>query len=185
MVEATIQLPEETLRKIKALGVLRGSPDLDALIAQMVDKAVTNALLDEVLGSEGASARMSPLPPVQLRPQPEFTDLTGISSGLGDPEPEDETPAAPGKRKPRRPKAVAAPPPSDADLEHELEVDDPSTEAKVEAPSFADQMGGDAPTAEEAFGAAAGMPAPVRVPEPKRPSRRASINPKRVSAFVG
>jgi hypothetical protein len=188
MVEVTLNIPDDTIKKIRALHILIGEPSapIDDLIVTMVDKAVMTALVETVLGKEAYPEPDQAVPKRRAPVQQVFEDLTGISDGLGDDEPPEE--AAPAPRQSHR-----APPPkktapsalvSDEELLHELDVDDPHVEAKVEAPSFADQMA-DMPTAEEAFSAAADMPPPAYIPESTPRSRRASIDTRRVSSYMG
>jgi len=187
-VEITLQLTDETIRKVRALNILMGGIDnIDVLLASLVDKAVVNALVEKVLGTEAAAqqaaSRETPTQRAQQPVQVPYTDLTGISDGLGDLEPE-----VPRRRRRTRKSenAPQAAPTSDAVLAQDMTVGDPDHEAKVEAPTFADQMGGEVmPTAEEAFGLAADMDPPQRVAEPAPERRRARINPQRVTAFTG
>jgi hypothetical protein len=178
-----IDLPEDTLRKLKALNILMGSSDeLEHMLMKMVDEAIVNKIVSTVIGKQ------APAPAARAVPVEEFThfqDLTGVSDGLGDPEPARAT------RRRQAPPAEARIEGGVADeaLDHDLDIEDPNSEAKVEAPTFADQMGSDGllPSAEEAFAAAADMPPPVHVPEASAPrKRRATVNTrKHVSAFTG
>lgn len=184
-----LELPDETVRKLRALNILLGgTASVEELLAKMLDEAIVSKIVDTITAGQPRPVQtlgyIAPLAQPRVAEGSVFHDLTGVSDGLGDPEP----PPAPKRKAARRP---ATPPPalvadaSDEALEHDMDVTDPDHEAKVEAPTFADQMGQGqlAPSAEEAFGLASGTPPPA--PDIKPRAGRAKINPKRVSAFTG
>lgn len=182
-----IDLPEDTLRKLKALNILiGGSDDIETALVKMLDAAIVSKIVETVVEGNLGKAVTSHITHAQSKafaPEgSEFHDLTGVSDGLGDDEP------APAPKRRKQGKRQAPPPEarieslaSDDALDHEMDVDDPEHEAKVAAPTFADQMV--APTPEEAFSLASGMPPPTVDISPRR--GRARIDKKHVSPFTG
>lgn len=189
--QVELNLPDQLVRKLRALNILLGGvTDMDSYMVQALDEAVTAKIVE----ASGATVTVaiapapSTAPPLRRLPRDAaYDDLTGISDGLGDPEPTQPPPRRaaprPGTTQPRVQGGL-----SDAALARDMELADPEHEAKVEAPTWEAQLGSSelAPTAEEAFAFAADMPAPPHVEEDVAPARRrATVDRKRVSPFTG
>lgn len=152
--EITLDIPDNTVRKIRALGTLRGrGSNTVEIIVGLIDQIVTDGILNE-LGVSAADAVPSNAvfvaPAVEEGAEASFLDSpdhSGISAGLGDDNPEesakssDEMAFVDGS-------GVRA-----EEVEHDMDVDDPTHEAKALPPTVSP-----AQPAERTFVDIAGMP---------------------------
>jgi len=163
MVEITLKLPETIIRKIRAYNILLGgSPkDFETTLMQLVEQGVTAGILNAVVsGVSRTPATVNPAEEPsrsktpQVEEEPLFRDASQISEGLGD----DDIAQMDDPYLSEAPQTAAANKPGITDdaLEGDMDVDDPSHEAKMEA-TFADQI---AESPEAAFAQIADLPTP-------------------------
>lgn len=190
--EITINLPETTLKKVRAFGILcKGqTADLETVLIDLVDEAVSTAIIDSVCrpnkDQDDLEARYprkypnmisgatSPSAAVPIGRRYEEEPM-GISAELGDDEEDVEDPELD--------EAAFVPAQgglTEDDLLHEMEVDDPEHEVKVSAPPPRSVK---KTVAEEVFAEVAGMP---YASEDRIQKRKKKVNSKgRVIAFTG
>lgn len=189
--EITINLPETTLKKVRAFGILcKGqTADLETVLIDLVDEAVSNAIIDSVYRPKKSeifeeprrgktlnmlSGAMSPSAAEPVGRSYEEEPM-GISAELGDDEEDTEDPELD--------EAAFVPAQgglTEDDLLHEMEVDDPEHEVKVSAPPPRSVK---KTVAEEVFAEVAGMP---YASEDRIQKRKKKVNSKgRVIAFTG
>ena len=197
--QITIDLPDTTVRKIRALAVL--SPDLaeniEGVLSQLVDMSATNAIVQLLgLAEGGASVDTAPVQePTQKakvrypesressRDWNQTADVSGISDGLGDEEEPEATITPPAGMANLLKKQKLSGGVTYADLDHDMDVDDPGREAKSEAPNFYDAVS----SPEAAFTAVAGLPDigdnhfDARAARRKKPLKSRA----KISAFTG
>jgi len=189
-----LNIPEPLIRKIRALNILvQGSADIESLLVSLIEQTVNSAIIEALESGEtpelqAKRQKQDSWSKTAAPPQPDHDfdfneqDATGISDGLGDDE-EDE-PLAPT----RDPEAFVAKQGGLTDdiLDRDMQVRDPSHEAKVDAGTFADEIRGQ--SAEEAFSAISGLPSVSFEYEedPRISKRKKRVNSRaRVSAFDG
>jgi hypothetical protein len=167
--QITIDLPDNTVRKIRALAVLAPelAENIESALSQLVDMSATNAIV-QILGLAGADAVTDQSKPAEApRPKTRYpesregarawnhaADVSGISDGLGDDEEPEATINPPAGMAAALKSQKAAGGITYEDLDRDMDVDDPGHEAKSEAPNFYDAVS----TPEAAFTAVAGLP---------------------------
>ena len=179
-----LDIPEDTIRKIKAYAVLNGmSTGLTDALMGLIDQTVTEQIVKAVKPGETFATgqvvnRQVILPPPRIKTlgdwQSRDEDVSGISQGLGDEDDFVEERAA-------DPMRVSRGGIKDKDLENDMSVDDPEHEVKVDASSIALSKDKEA---EDIFAEVANMPPP---PKPARERRRKkTLNSKaKVTEFFG
>lgn len=182
--EITINLPEQTVRKVRAFGILcGGGGDLEETLVGLIDETLTAAIIgavgrgDEVVVETAVPQRVARA----AAPVSPLVDHSGISSGLGDEDTSEE--GATSDEMAFVPKNGGGV--SGADVERDMEVDDPEHEAKVEAPEVSPELNGHP---ERLFADMADMPEPPKVakPDPRNERRRKPLKSKaRVTGFTG
>lgn len=182
--EITINLPETTLKKVRAFGILcRGqTSDLESALIDLVDVAVSKAIIESVSEPQKATeptlyvTKMpKSIPTGQYQSSSYEEEPMGISAELGDDEDDVEDPELD--------EAAFVPAHggmTEEDLLHEMEVEDPEHEVKVSAPP---QRSVKKTVAEEVFAEVAGLP---YIQDERVQKRKKKVNSKgRVSAFTG
>lgn len=188
--EITLDLPERTVRKVRAYGILgAGGGSLEDVLVGLIDRTVSAAIIESVQGPSGSSVDdflpMGRPPRVEPSAQDaSYVDHSGIASGLGDEQPEDD--GATADEMAFVPKSGTPGALSSADVDHDMAVDDPQHEAKVDAPP-ADKrsIGG---RAERVFAEIADMPepAPAMMRDSREARRRKPLKSKAiVTGFSG
>lgn len=184
--EITINLPEQTVRKVKAFGVLCGGlgMDLESLIVNLVDESVSTAIIEHVGGKTEDTTPAENHEEVYLNPAPQKTtqrartipvpsDLSGITDGLGDDEDTEDFNASTDESAfiPKRGGVT------ERDLEEDMSLTDPEHEAKVDAPQITRSPGKAQPAAEDLFAELSGLPPPPVV-DPRAAQRKKKLNSK-------
>jgi len=187
--EITIDLPETTIKKVKAFGVLSGggSADIESLLCGLVDAAVTAAIIEHVTGGtsseEDAPEERAYAPPTTKAAQKRLpfprhagSDLSGISDGLGDDdfsEDDGEDTNASTDESAFIPTRGGL---TEQDLEDDMSLSDPEHEAKVEAPPVNRSPGRPQQAAEQLFSELAGLPPPPV--DPRAAQRKKQLKSK-------
>ena len=188
--EITIDLPEQTVRKVKAFGVLCGGlgMDLESLIVSLVDESVSTAIIQHVGGRVDAVEDQAEdrgevyvnhaKQKVAQRARPASTahrDLSGITDGLGDDDDsEAEDVDASSDEGAFIPKKGGL---TERDLEDDMSLTDPLHEAKVDAPHISRAPGKAQPDAESLFAELSGLPPPPVV-DPRAAQRKKQLKSK-------
>lgn len=171
MTEITLRVPDNVIRKIRAYNILVAgdSKSFETSLVKMIDDVVSSQIASAVgvtphqihsgrAAASGAKALMEVAASVPLFHD---EDVSGISSGLGDDAPEEETDGVDAQAE--DPYLSSAPSSrgkgglTDEELSSDMRVSDPKHEAKAE-PTFADSMSEDSP--EGLFAQVAGLPTP-------------------------
>lgn len=162
--ELTLNVSPNFLKKAKALRALTDADNMDSVITDLLDRAADQAIVEALAaldsGAESLEVRSQPArksveKPVKKAPYIPPKDVTDISDGLGDDDVDEEVDAS---------GAV-----SSEDLDHDMDLDDPDTEAAADA-SDLDIFGG---SAEDIFAEAAGLPPPPAQPAGSSRNERA------------
>lgn len=139
------ELSDKVFRKMKALLVLRGGDSFESLLSDMLERAADTGILEHIESSAAAGRlqNLTPsLPPPQAirrsRQAPQYQedlmDPTGIADGLGDDDPDTPEPVSMNDTIPHRGGLT------EADLDRDMEVEDPEHEAKGEATPDSDNV---------------------------------------------
>jgi len=188
--EITIDLPETTLRKVKAFGVLcgGGGADIETTLIGLIDSSVSSAIIDHLGGvsvPDMAPQETTPRTARQVvrntrRDVDSYPDHSGITSGLGDEDEEDvNATSAEDAFVPKRGGLT------EQDMEEDMMVSDPDHEAKVDAPPMPKGRTMPQPPAEELFSVLGGLPPPPVV-DPRAASRKKQLKSKaRVTYATG
>lgn len=180
--QVTVDLPDTTVRKLKALVALSPvAEDIESTLKDLIDMAATNCIMqllepnqdegvnsaadseeeeeeddgsDEVEMPAFTTRQKHPASRKSSEPWNRAADVSGISDGLGDDDDEEPAKINPPKGMAKTLRAKTHVGVSDADLLHDMDLDDPSHEAKSEAPNFFDAVS----TPEAAFTALSGLP---------------------------
>lgn len=179
--EITIDLPDQTIRKIKALGVLCGTGlDIESLLLEFVDQSVSSAIMEKIGAANPDSAEV--VAPIAIMPKATRThyaaaqrDASGITDGLGDDDDSDVDKNSSSDESMFIPKRGGV---RESDLEEDMSVTDPEHEAKVDAPVIVRAPGNAQPAAEDLFSQLAGLPTPPQVPDPRAAQRKKLLKSK-------
>lgn len=165
---ATFALRASAIQKLNAFAHLRGSSaeevalEVSETLSDLLEEILKNRIAQElgitVAATQPVKGKKAAVAPVVQQP---FTDTTGISDGLGD---DDDSPD-PEHIEPEESEDALIPESgglTDEDIEHDMDIDDPSTEAKGDAGTFGEtlaqaQEGHD--RGEDLFADIAGFPA--------------------------
>lgn len=186
--EITINLPEHTIRKVRAFSILSGggSADLESVLVNLIDETLSTAIVNVVSGGpapgmyDGLADRRPPVDAAPLAPfHPRMAeDASGISGGLGDEYEEED--GGTSDEQAFVPKSGGV---SGTDLEKDMEIEDPEHEAKVDASAVQPSSVSSRP--EKLFADMADMPEPS-IPDPRESRRRKPLKSKaKVTGFTG
>jgi hypothetical protein len=201
--EITIDIPEQTTRKIRAFGILFGGEgaDMETTLLSILDEALSAAIVSAVASPE-VSGFEEEITPSNYRRQVQAQqrqqqaarapkaprqggkvnawaeqDLSGISDGLGDDDTEEDDLTA--DRYATADEGAFVPSRgglTERDLERDMELEDPDHEAKVDAGREDPRQKME--TAEHLFSNMAGLPTPPPIFDPRAASRKKKLNSK-------
>lgn len=159
-----LDVPERLVRKLKALNILQGgnyAANFESYIAAMLETTIDHMIM-EALNTEAVALPQPHIekPAKKAPPQPaapvfSYQDETGLSEGLGDEDPSDDNGTS--DEMAFVPKASATVRQDfDDDLDHDMDIDDPGSEAKAEAAELPPSV-----DADDAFARMLGLPSPA------------------------
>jgi len=174
MTEVTFNISDSTMRALSGYkGVASKSlEDVTTELSDFISTSLERYLKDRIGEELGVKTAKHPLKRVEKTVP--FSDITGISDGLSDEEEEEADPEPQTIEGESRADALVPEEGglTDKDLEKDMEVENPGTEAKAEA-TFADTMR----DADKVFAEVAGIPDHRVVKRKKRPGGKGRATP--------